>query len=88
MSMNSMWPFVRLIVNGVFTRSCFANTLKIQIKYFPHPTTGFYGNSILQEFPARNNNMSAPKVLNLILTWSCGGENSDWNCLMTTYYLQ
>ena len=47
----SMWPFLRIIVKEVLTRSCVANSIKIWIKYCPHLMTGFYGHSMLREWP-------------------------------------
>ena len=62
-SMTSMCLFVRLLVKELLTRSCFAHTMKIQIKYFPRLTTGFYGHSMLREWPVLNNTLRATKVL-------------------------
>ena len=85
--MTLVFPFVRLLVKEVSTRICFTHTLKIQIKYCPHLTTGLYENSMLREWILWNNTLSSIKVLKLSLTWSCCGAKSAWNIWMPPSYL-
>ena len=85
-SMTYMCPFRILLVNEVLTRSCFYHTLKIQIKYCSHLTTGFYGHSMLRECPVRNNTLSATKVLKLFFTWIFGGAKSASENLNATFF--